>query len=274
MKAVRRAGHMEKIKELRDKTGAGIGDCKKALDESGGDIEKAIEILRKKGITKAAKRSDRETSEGIVKFLINSDGNEAYMIKLGSETDFVARNEKFQTLADDILKVISENSPANLDDLFALKLNELNVKDAVDTMSGVIGEKLEIVDFKVLKSSGTVSGYSHMDGRICVLVALDKKGEDELARDIAMHIAASNPKYMSPEDVPSEEIEKEKDVYKEQLLKEGKPEAMLDKIILGKINKYYEEVCLLKQEFIKDDKKKVEQILGEAKIEAFSRLSL
>ena len=265
---------MEKIKELRDKTGAGIGDCKKALDESSGDIEKAIEILRKKGITKAAKRSDRETSEGIVKFLINSDASEAYMVKLGSETDFVARNEKFQTLAEDILKVISENSPDSLDDLFALKINDLSVKDTVDTMSGVIGEKLEISGFKVLKSEGTVAGYSHMDGKICVLVSLDKKGEEDLARDLAMHVAASSPSYMSPEDVPAEEIEKEKNVYREQLLKEGKPEAMLDKIMIGKVNKYYEEVCLLKQEYIKDDKKKVEQILGDAKIEAFSRLSL
>jgi len=265
---------MEKLKELREKTGAGIGDCKKALDESGGDIDKAVEILRKKGITKAAKRSDRETSEGIVKFKINGEGNEAYMLKLGSETDFVARNEKFQNLADSVLEVIAENSPASLDELFELKADDLSVKDTVDTMSGVIGEKIEIVDFKVLKSEGTVAGYSHMEGKICVLVALDKKGENDLARDIAMHIAASNPKYMSPDEVPAEEVEKEKEVYREQLLKEGKPEAMLDKIILGKINKYYEEVCLLKQEFIKDDKKKVEEILGDIKIEAFSRLSL
>jgi len=265
---------MEKIKELRDKTGAGIVDCKKALDESGGDIEKAVEILRKKGISKAAKRSDRETSEGVVKFIINNDATEGYMIKLGSETDFVARNEKFQNFADDVLKVIAENTPDNLESLLALQMNDLSVKDTIDTMSGVIGEKLEISDFKILKSEGTVAGYSHMDGKICVLVSLDKKNKNELARDIAMHIAATNPKYMSPEEVPAEEIEKEKDIYREQLLKEGKPENMLDKILLGKINKYYEEICLLKQEFIKDDKKKVEEVLGEDKIEAFSRLSL
>ncbi|PLX22139.1 elongation factor Ts [Candidatus Parcubacteria bacterium] len=265
---------MEKIKELRDKTGAGIVDCKKALEESGGDIEKAVEILRKKGISKAAKRSERETSEGVVKFAVNDTNTEGYMVKIGSETDFVARNEKFQSFGDDVLKVIAENTPESLDDLFALKMKELTVKDTLDTMSGVIGEKLEIVDFKVLKSSGSVEGYSHMDGRICVLVSLDKSGETELARDIAMHIAASDPKYMSPEEVPAEELEKEKGVYREQLLKEGKPEAMLDKIIEGKINKYYEEVCLLKQEFIKDDKKKVEQILGDAKIEKFTRLAL
>lgn len=265
---------MEKIKELRDMTGAGIVDCKKALEESGGDIEKAVEILRKKGISKAAKRSERETSEGVVKFLINPNSSEGYMVKLGSETDFVARNDKFQSFADKVLKVIADNSPKTLDELFALKMEGISVKDTIDTMSGVIGEKLEISDFKVLKSEGTVSGYSHMDGRICVLVSLDKKGEEEMARDIAMHIAASNPKYMSPEEVPAEEVQKEKNIYKEQLLKEGKPEAMLDKILIGKINKYYEEVCLLKQEFIKDDKKSVEQILGDSKIESFSRLSL
>jgi elongation factor Ts len=265
---------MEKIKELRDKTGAGIVDCKKALDESDGDIEKAVEILRKKGITKAAKRSDRETSEGVVKFLVNDEGDEGYMVKLGSETDFVSRNDKFQTLADNVLKVIAEKKPESLEELFALEMDKMAVKDAVDNMGGIIGEKIEIVDYKILKSEGSVAGYSHMDGRICVLVSVDKKDEADLARDIAMHIAASNPKYMSPEEVPALEIEKEKDIYRQQLLKEGKPEAMLDKILVGKVNKYYEEVCLLKQEFIKDDKKKVEQILGEAKIEAFSRLSL
>lgn len=265
---------MEKIKELRDKTGAGIVDCKKALDESGGDIDKAVEILRKKGITKAAKRSDRETSEGVVKFFVNDDATEGCMVKLGSETDFVSRNEKFQSLADDVLKVIADKKPATLEELFELKIDEMSVKDTVDNMGGVIGEKIEIVDYKILESKGSVAGYSHMDGRICVLVSLDKKDETELARDLAMHIAASNPKYMSPEEVPAEEVEKEKNIYKEQLLKEGKPEAMLDKILVGKINKYYEEVCLLKQEFIKDDKKKVEQILGEAKIEKFTRLSL
>lgn len=265
---------MEKIKELRDLTGAGIVDCKKALEESGGDIEKAVEILRKKGISKAAKRSERETSEGVVKFVINSNSKEGYMVKLGSETDFVARNEKFQAFADNVLKTIAENKPKTLDELLSLKMEDLTVKDTIDTMSGVIGEKLEIVDFKTVESEGTVSGYSHMDGRICVLVALDKTGQEELARDVAMHIAASNPKYMSPEEVPAEEVEKEKDVYREQLKKEGKPEEMIEKILVGKVNKYYEEVCLLKQEFIKDDKKKVEQILGDAKIERFSRLSL
>ncbi len=265
---------MEKIKELRDLTGAGIVDCKKALEESGGDIEKAVEILRKKGISKAAKRSERETSEGVVKFIVSTDSKEGYMVKLGSETDFVARNEKFQAFADNVLDIIAKNKPKTLDELFSLKMEDLTVKDTIDTMSGVIGEKLEIVDFKVLESEGTVSGYSHMDGRICVLVALDKADQEDLARDIAMHIAASNPKYMSPEEVPAEEVDKEKDVYREQLKKEGKPEEMIEKILVGKVNKYYEEVCLLKQEFIKDDKKKVEQILGDSKIERFSRLSL
>ncbi|RMD58766.1 elongation factor Ts [Candidatus Parcubacteria bacterium] len=269
---------MEKIKILREKTGAGIVDCKKALEEAGGDIEKAAEILRKKGIAKAAKRSEREASEGIIKLMITEDAKEGYMIEVNSETDFVARNEKFQQFAQRVLEVVAKHRPANLEELLALKIynpeGERLVSEELGHLSGVIGEKLNISRFAILSSTGTVAGYSHLGGRIGVLVSLDQNNQQELAHDIAMQIAAANPRYLSPEDVPDEEKEKERSIYREQLLKEGKPEHIIDKIIEGKQTKYFEEICLLNQEFIKDDKKKVKDVLGDVKVEKFIRFSL
>ncbi len=271
---------MEKIKQLRNKTGAGIADCKKALDEADGDIEKAVELLRKKGIAKAAKRGDREASEGIIKVDVNADNNEGYILEINSETDFVARNEKFQNLADKILEIVKTEKPSDLEELMGADMESGSVKENLETLSGTIGEKLDVKKFDILSSSGIVAAYSHMGGRIGVLAALSN-GRDEalprlrdLARDIAMHIAAANPKYISPEDVPEEEINKEKEIYAEQLKKEGKPDNIIEKILEGKINKYFEEVCLIKQEYIKDDKKKVEDVLGDVKIEKFIRYSL
>ncbi|MEI7620306.1 MAG: translation elongation factor Ts [Candidatus Falkowbacteria bacterium] len=264
---------MEQIKALREKTGAGMVDCKKALDECGGDLDKAVEILRKKGIAKAAKRTDRETSEGLVLVAVNDDHTEGYILELNSETDFVSRNEKFQDLAKAILELVKANKPADLEALHALTIAGLSVKDTVDNLSGTIGEKLGIRGFAILNGA-TVSSYSHLGGRIGVLVALSEAGKAEIATDIAMQVAASNPKYLAPEEVSAEEIAKEKEIYREQLLKEGKPEQMIEKIAEGKINKYYSDVCLLKQEFIKDDKKTVEGILNGIKIEKFVRYSL
>ncbi|MDI3496054.1 MAG: elongation factor Ts [Patescibacteria group bacterium] len=264
---------MELIKQLRAMTGAGMVDCQKALKEAENDLDKAVEILRKKGIAKAAKRTDRDTNEGVVKLKVNAAGNEAYILELNSETDFVARNDQFQAFADQVLEVIATEKPANLDELLALPLNDLSVGDTLNNLSGVIGEKMTINRFAIL-SGETVAAYSHLGGKIGVLVALNKPGMTALATDIAMQIAAANPKYLKPEDVPAEEIEKEKSIYREQLLKEGKPEVMVDKIVDGKMGKYYSEVCLVEQEFIKDDKKKVKEILAGAEILGFVRYSL
>lgn len=264
---------MEKIKELRNKTGAGMGDCKNALDESEGDIEKAVEILRKKGIAKAAKRGDREAKEGIVKLSVNDDNNEAYILEVNSETDFVSRNEKFQKFSDSVLEIIKKEKPADLDSLLGLSMDKGTVKDSMESFSGIIGEKIDIKRFDIL-SGASVAAYSHMGGRIGVLVSLDTNGKTELARDIAMQAAATNPSCVSPEDVLQEDIAKEKDIYTEQLKKEGKPENIIEKILDGKINKYFEEICLIKQEYIKDDKQKVEDILGDVKVNSFTRYSL
>ena len=265
---------MEKLKQLREKTGAGMVACKKALVESGGDINKAVEILRKKGIAKAAKREGREAGEGIIKLAINQDATEGYIIKLTSETDFVARNEKFQAFAEQVLELVKAKKPESKEELLGLTLETGTVKDELSNLSGTIGEKMEIAGFGFIKSKGTVAAYSHMGGRIGVLVSLDKKGSEELAYDIAMHIAAADPKYIRTEDVGEDEIKKEKEIYTEQLLKEGKPKNIIEKILVGKINKYFEEVVLLKQEYIKDDKKKIEEILGDVQVEKFIRYNL
>lgn len=264
---------MELIKKLRDITGAGMVDCQKALKEANNDLEKAVDILRKKGIAKAAKRTDKETNEGIIKVTVNPDNNQGYIFELNSETDFVARNEKFQEFANQVALLIQKTNPNTLEELLTLDMAGLSVADALNNLSGTIGEKMEIKRFARL-SGQTVAAYSHLGGKIGVLVALDQGEQSDLAVDVAMQIAAANPKYLEPKDVSSEEMEREKEIYKEQLLKEGKPAEMVEKIVMGKMGKYYSEVCLLEQEYIKDDKKKVKDILGSAKVLGFLRYSL
>lgn len=265
---------MEKLKILRDKTGAGIADCKAALDEAGGDIDKAVEILRKKGIAKAAKRSEREAREGAVKVAISQDAKTGYIMEINAETDFVTRGEKFQEFAQRVMALVMEKQPRDLVELMSLSYDGGTVKDSLGSLSGVMGEKLDIKRYDILVSSGTVAAYSHAGEKIGALVALDKEGQSDIAYDIAMQIAAANPKYVRPEDVAPAELKKEKEIYREQLLKQGKSETMIEKIMPGKLAKYYEEVCLLKQEFIKDDGKKVEDILEGAKVEKFIRYNL
>jgi len=264
---------MELIKQLREITGAGMVDCQKALKEADNDLEKAIEILRKKGIAKAAKRTGRETNEGVIKVGVNDAKNEGYIVELNSETDFVARNEKFQTFADQILELIKINKPASLEALLVLPLENGSVKESLDTLSGTIGEKMGLKRLEIIKGD-TVAAYSHLGGKMGVLVSLDQAGKDELAMNIAMQIAAANPKYIIPSEVDPAEMAKEKEIYREQLLKEGKPEAMVDKIVEGKMGKYYSEVCLEEQEYIKDDKRKVKDILDGVKVLKFIRFSL
>jgi elongation factor Ts len=264
---------MEAIKKLREMTGAGMVDCKQALDEAGGDIDKAVEILRKKGIAKAAKREDRAASQGIIKIALNQDGTKGYMLEVNAETDFVAKNSNFQTFGDKVLALIQEQEPADLESLLSLPLDNGTVKEALDHLSGVIGEKLAIKRLAIL-SGACVGAYVHANGAIGVLVSLNQVNQAALARDIAMQVAAANPRYIRPEEVPAEELDKEKEVYREQLKKEGKPVEMIEKILTGKVNKYYEEVCLIRQEYIKDDKQKVEQILKGVAVDKFIRFSL
>lgn len=264
---------MEEIKKLRERTGAGMVDCQKALKEANNDLDLAIDILRKKGIAKAAKRGDRETNEGVIKLEINNNATEGYMIELNSETDFVSRNEKFQSLADSILEVIKAKKPKSMEELLSSPLSDLTVKESIDNLSGTIGEKMAIKNFAIVEGK-TVAVYSHLGGKIGVLVSLDKEGKTDLAYDVAMQIAAANPRFIEIADVEATDLEKEREINKELLLKEGKPEAMIEKILDGKMGKYYSEVCLVEQEYIKDDKKKMKDILGDVKVLSFVRFTL
>ena len=266
--------NMETIKTLREKSGAGMVDCKKALEEANGDIDMAVEVLRKRGIAKAAKRTDRETSEGVIKLSTNDEGTEGYILEINAETDFVVRNSKFQDFADKVIDIAKTSRPQNLEELLNLNMDKGTVKDALDSLSGIIGEKMTIKRFDALSIDGTVGAYSHLGGQKGVLVALNKKGEKDLAYDIAMQVAAANPRYIDRSEIPAEEIAKEKEIYNEQLAKEGKPANIVEKIIEGKISKFFEEVCLVDQDFIKDDSKKIRDILGDAKIIKFIRYSL
>lgn len=254
-------------------TGAGMVDCQKALKEADNDLEKAVEILRKKGISKAAKRTDREANEGVVKVAVNSDNTEGYIVEMNSETDFVSRNEKFQAFAEQVLEIIKTTKPASLEALLGSPFAGATVSESLDALSGTVGEKMAIKRFEIVNGP-TVAAYSHLGGRMGVLVVIDQAGKGEIAIDVAMQVAAANPKYLVPAEVSQEEMDKEKDIYKEQLLKEGKPAEMVEKIVMGKMGKYYSEVCLMEQEFIKDDKKKVKDILGGATVTKFVRYAL
>lgn len=266
---------LELIKELRERSGAGMADCKNALAEAEGNLEQAMEILRKKGIAKAAKRSDRETAEGLVKVSVSDDGNEGYIFKLCAETDFVVLSEQFQQFAGVLAEVVKAARVATREELLEIDLDGAGTVSAeLERLSSVVGEKLELKEYGILASGGSVAAYSHAGEQIGVLVSIDKPNDPELARDIAMQIAAANPKYISSAEVDPAELAKEKEIYAEQLKKEGKPEAMIEKIVAGKVNKYYEEVCLLEQEFIKDDSKKIKDLLGSVKVEQFMRFAL
>ena len=254
-------------------TGAGMVDCQKALKEAGNDIEMAIDILRKKGIAKAANRTDRDTNEGVVKVGVSEAKTEAYIFELNSETDFVSRNDKFQAFAESVMDLIKAQKPTTLEELLGLKLAIGSVQEDLHSLSGTIGEKMTIKRYEML-SGASVAAYSHLGGKMGVLVALDQADKTELAADMAMQVAAANPKYILPSEVDPAEMEREKEIYKEQLAKEGKPEAMIEKILEGKAGKYYSEVCLTEQEYVKDDKKKVKDILGGASILKFVRFSL
>ncbi|MCX6799835.1 MAG: translation elongation factor Ts [Candidatus Falkowbacteria bacterium] len=266
---------MEFIKKLRDMSGAGMVDCQKAFKESDNDLDKALELLRKKGIMKAAKRADRDATEGIIKLAVSADNKIGYILQISSETDFVARNEKFLNFANTTIELATINHPANLDEFNALKMSDGNtIKDNLDSLSGIIGEKLSVEKYDMVKTEGTVAVYSHAQGRIGVLVALDKAEAIDIAKDIAMQVAAANPKYITSSEVPQAEIDKEKEIYREQLAKEGKPANILENILAGKVNKYFQDICLVDQEFIKDEKVKISNLLGAIKVEKMIRYSL
>ena len=239
------------IKELREKTGAGMLDCKKALEECGGDIDKSVDWLREKGISKAAKKADRIAAEGIASILI--DGNNAVIMEMNSETDFVAKNEKFQDLVKTILETIIKSDVNTLDEALNLPCGEGTINDLIVSNTATIGEKLSFRRFaRVVKEDNESFGeYIHMGGKIAVLIVTEGTNED-VAKDVAMHAAAMRPSYVKEDEVPSEVVDKEMNVLKEQAMNEGKPKEIAEKMVQGRIKKFYKEICLEEQPFVKD----------------------
>jgi len=266
--------NMDTIKKLREQSGAGIIDCKAALLEANGDLNVALEILRKKGIAKAGKRADHAANQGVIKAWVDPEQQWGCLLELRTETDFVARNDKFQQLAEDILEAAVNNKVRDLGSLLALTIHGQIIQEVVENWSGVMGEKIVLSNYATLSSQGTVASYLHGGGTIGVLVAINKPSASELAKDLAMQIAATNPKYLTPEEIPASEIEKEKEIYREQLKQEGKPAEIIDKIIENKLSHYFTEVCLVKQEFIKDEQQTIEKLLAGAIIEGYYRFQL
>lgn len=277
------------VKELRDKTGAGMMDCKKALEESNGDFEKAIDTLRKKGAAVAAKRAERSANEGIVLTRIFNDGKEAVMVEVNCETDFVAKSEDFLSFANLALESIIANKPNSIEELMNTTYNGKNLSAELTAIVGKIGEKIEVSRFTYEKTdSGVIVDYIHHGSKLGVLVKADnvpseKKDEfKEVTKDIAMQIAAMKPMFMFREEFPREVLDKEIEIAKELLRKEGKPEHMLDKISEGKLNKFFEENCLVDQVFVKDNSRKIHNLIedfnkknsAEAKLVLFKRFHL
>ncbi|MBR3898370.1 MAG: elongation factor Ts [Bacilli bacterium] len=239
------------IKDLREKTGAGMLDCKKALEENGGDIDKAIDWLREKGISKAAKKADRVAAEGVAAIL--TKGNDAVILEMNSETDFVAKNDKFTELVKTILETVIDSKANSLEDVLNLTCGDSTINDLIVENTATIGEKLSLRRIaRVSKEDNESFGeYIHMGGKIAVLIVTEGTSE-EVAKDVAMHAAAMRPTYVSEEDVPSEEVEKEKAVLTEQAMNEGKPEEIAKKMVQGRIKKFFKEICLEEQPFVKD----------------------
>jgi elongation factor Ts len=268
------------VNKLRQITGAGMMDCKAALIESDGDNEKAIEILRKKGQKIAAKRADREATEGIILAKTNESKDFGALIVLNSETDFVAKSNDFINFAKAVLDLAVEKKPASMEELTALNLNGRTVADNLTDLVGKIGEKLELSGYYTVRAE-LVSGYNHLGNKLATLVGLNKKGIpgiDEAAHDVAMQIAAMSPIAIDKDDVDAVTIQKEIEIGMEQARRDGKAENMLEKIAVGKLNKFYQENTLLNQEFIKDNTKNIRLYLqgfdNELTVTAFSRQKL
>ncbi|EOD3825020.1 translation elongation factor Ts [Staphylococcus aureus] len=250
------------VKELREKTGAGMMDCKKALTETDGDIDKAIDYLREKGIAKAAKKADRIAAEGLVH--VETKGNDAVIVEINSETDFVARNEGFQELVKEIANQVLDTKAETVKALMETTLpNGKSVDERIKEAISTIGEKLSVRRFAIrTKTDNDAFGaYLHMGGRIGVLTVVEGSTDEEAARDVAMHIAAINPKYVSSEQVSEEEINHEREVLKQQALNEGKPENIVEKMVEGRLRKYLQEICAVDQDFVKNPDVTVEAFL-------------
>ena len=266
------------VAKLRRVTLAGMMDCKKALEESNGDFDKAVEIIRKKGQAVANKRADRDATEGVVLSKVSANGKIGAMIVLNSETDFVAENAEFISLATRILDIALEKNPSNLDELKALPLDSIKIVDKVTEYMGIIGEKLDLAYFEKIEAP-YVQAYIHPGNKLATLVGFSKSSLDiQVYKDIAMQVAAMNPVAVDKADVSEKVIAQEIEIGKEQARRDGKPEEMLEKIAQGKLSKFYKDSTLLNQEFIKDSKMNIKQYLQsvnkELTVTSFKRFTL
>ena len=256
------------VMALRERTGAGVMDCKKALTDADGDMDKAADLLRERGIAKAAKKASRIAAEGIVASYI--DGNVGVLLELNCESDFVAKNPQFAEIATEIAKVIVACDPANVEALQACNVpGEGTVEDYLKSKIAIIGEKIAVRRFTKYVSNGFLASYIHLGGKLGVM--LDMNGEkteeaEAVAHDITLQVAFTKPAYLTKDQVSTEDLEKEKAVLKQQAINEGKPEAIAEKMVMGRIKKYYEENCLVEQAFIKDDSVKVADLLKKGNV--------
>jgi elongation factor Ts len=270
----------QEVNKLRQMTGAGMMDCKKALTEAEGDFEKAVDILRKKGQKVSASRADRETKEGVVVTQVSADNTTGIILSLTCETDFVAKNEEFGSFANNILNLAVQNNATSKEEILALPFDDITVGEKITEMTGKIGEKIDISHFEIVKGEA-VTPYIHSNGKLGVLVALtNANGSDveEAGKDVAMQIAAMNPVAVDKDGVDATTIEREIEVGKDQARQEGKPEEMLEKIAMGKLQKFYKENTLLSQSFVKDNSKTIAQYLDSVSkgltVKEFKRISI
>lgn len=263
------------VKELREITGAGMMDCKRALEETNGNIEEAVDYLRKTGSAQAAKKAGRIAAEGSTH--IKVEGNQAVLIEVNCETDFVTKNENFQELLEILANHIIQNKPETVEEAMqqTLEGEEETVESFINAKIATIGEKISLRRFALLsKTDEDVFGaYTHMQGSIGVLTLLKESDDESLARDIAMHVAAINPKYVSRNNVPEEEVNREREVLKSQALSEGKPEHIIEKMVEGRLNKFFEDICLVDQAFVKEPDLKIQKLLEQkgTTVETFVR---
>ncbi|MGL5000277.1 MAG: translation elongation factor Ts [Cetobacterium sp.] len=263
------------VKELRDRTGAGMMDCKKALGETNGDIEKAIDLLREKGIAKAAKKSGRIAAEGLIFEGVSADNKTAVVLEFNSETDFVAKNDEFRALGNAMVEIALRAGINTVEELKASDLNGITVETTISNLIAKIGENMSLRRFEKVSAEGFVTTYNHLGGKLGVIVEMTGEATEAnvaKAKDIAMHVAAMDPKYVDRALVTTDDLDREREISRKQLEAEGKPAQIIEKILVGKMNKFYEENCLVDQIFVKaENKETVAAYAGDIKVVSFSR---
>lgn len=275
---------LEDIKKLRERTGAGMADCKKALEEANGDMDAAIEILRTKGAATAAKRADKSADEGVIATAVSADNKSAAIVEINCETDFVARNNEFSSFAENLAQAILNSNPANAEELAALEVNGMTVEQGLNELLAKFSERIEVRRFtRIETENGFVTDYVHSGAHLAVLIELAHAGDDSdaskgIGRDVAMQVAAMSPSYARREEVPAEDVEKERKIYREQLAEDNKPAEIVERIVAGRVEKFFEESVLLEQSFVKDSSKSVSDALKahspETTVTRFIRFNL